>query len=310
MSTAAVKTLIGRVNPKVTRSVVRFGMKISKHSPTILTVSGITAMAASTVTAVKATTKAEAIIDVHNQELQKIEKALDIASKNSAHKYSAIEARTEKTLVHINTTKSFAKLYLPSATLAVGGAIAILVGHKILRTRHLAAVAAYKSLEETFSAYRKRVEREFGPELETLIRQDSAVVEFQDENGKTQTRVETNPDGVSQYARFFDSAARGWQPDMNFNYSFLQVTEAMMNQRLAARGHVFLNEIYDALGFDRTPAGQVVGWVYNDKKNSDADQVIDFGLDMTKADTQRFFNGQAVGIMLDFNVSGPVWDQI
>ena len=77
----------------------------------------------------------------------------------------------------------------------------------------------------------------------------------------------------------------------------------MFNDLLISRGHVFLNEVYDALGFERTEAGNVVGWVLN----KDGDNYIDFGIyDITSPGGRLFVNGQEPSILLDFNVDGYI----
>jgi len=73
---------------------------------------------------------------------------------------------------------------------------------------------------------------------------------------------------------------------------------------LHARGHVFLNEAYDALGLERSTAGAVVGWVLDEK----GDNYIDFGLYNQKS--ARFVNGLERNIILDFNVDGVIFDKI
>jgi hypothetical protein len=65
---------------------------------------------------------------------------------------------------------------------------------------------------------------------------------------------------------------------------------------------VFLNEIYDSLGFKRTRAGQVVGWV----ANGTGDNFIDFGL--FEAASVDFAQGFEAAIILDFNVDGIIYD--
>ena len=53
---------------------------------------------------------------------------------------------------------------------------------------------------------------------------------------------------------------------------FLRAQQNYWNQMLVARGHVFLNEVYDALGIERTQAGSIVGWVISEN----GDNFIDF----------------------------------
>lgn len=49
-------------------------------------------------------------------------------------------------------------------------------------------------------------------------------------------------------------------PNDDHNRFFIAGTQHLLNDRLAARGYVFLNEVLDALGIARTKAGQLVGW--------------------------------------------------
>lgn len=44
---------------------------------------------------------------------------------------------------------------------------------------------------------------------------------------------------------------------------FLRRQQDYANEMLKARGHLFLNEVYDLLDIPRSKAGQVVGWVYD-----------------------------------------------
>jgi len=84
--------------------------------------------------------------------------------------------------------------------------------------------------------------------------------------------------------------------------------QSYMNDKLHARGHLFLNEVYDALGMDRSKAGNVVGWVV---RKEGGDNYVDFG--QYNSDNPRardFVNGRVPAILLDFNVDGPILDLI
>ena len=130
-----------------------------------------------------------------------------------------------------------------------------------------------------------------------------------DENGKSKT-VETKrvgSDGASIYARFFDNRSTSWSPQPEYNLLFLRSQQNYANERLQARGHVLLNDVYDALGLDRSPEGCVVGWV-----KGEGDDTVDFGI----FDGQRmdrfydFVSGQEGAILLDFNVDGVVYEKV
>jgi hypothetical protein len=67
------------------------------------------------------------------------------------------------------------------------------------------------------------------------------------------------------------------------------------------------------LGFERSMAGQVVGWV-----DGNGDGYVDFGIFGAKiqgdealvAERLDFLNGQTDSVILDFNVDGIVYDLI
>ena len=67
----------------------------------------------------------------------------------------------------------------------------------------------------------------------------------------------TNPD----FTKSFDESNDNWERRPECNLLFLKTMQNRMNDVLRARGHVFLNDVYDALGFQRTSTGALVGWL-------------------------------------------------
>ena len=82
------------------------------------------------------------------------------------------------------------------------------------------------------------------------------------------------------------------------------------NDKLRDRGHLFLNEVYDMLGMQRSKAGNIVGWLYNpDDPDYPGDGYVDFGIyDLYDETKRRFVNGYEKSILLDFNVDGNIWE--
>lgn len=62
----------------------------------------------------------------------------------------------------------------------------------------------------------------------------------------------------------FDDRSPLWSNDSDFNMYVLRNQERYANDMLKARGHVFLNEVYDMLGLPRTSMGAISGWVFDD----------------------------------------------
>jgi hypothetical protein len=86
--------------------------------------------------------------------------------------------------------------------------------------------------------------------------------------------------------------------------TFLIGMQNHFNDMLRINHNVFLNEIYDALGFERTPIGALVGWT----DDGDGDGFVDFGLFTNE--NARFVNRLEPVVLLDFNVDGVIYDKI
>ena len=122
---------------------------------------------------------------------------------------------------------------------------------------------------------------------------------------KPATKVKVSRKAYSQYARIFDERSPGWTKDPEMNKVFLLRQQEYANEKLKQQGYLFLNEVYDMLGFPRTRVGQVKGWVY-DEAYLMGDHHVDFGL--FNRDNQHFINGRENSVLLDFNVYGYILD--
>lgn len=283
----------------------RSGLVLKKYSPEILTTIGIAGMIGTVVLASKATLKLHPIVeDIRDQKFDLdfyAESAVTDGSFNNKEHTKAVAK------VYVRGAVDISKLYGPTITLGLGSVVCILAAHGIMQRRAVALTAAYKALESTFVEYRNRVVAELGEDKERELRTDRKQIEVTDEKGKTKTVTTINPNGYSPYARFFDEYSDNWSKTSEYNFLFLKAQQNYANDLLHARGHVFLNEVYDMIGIPRSQAGQVVGWVVS----KDGDNFIDFGMyDHASDNAHAFVNGHERSILLDFNVDGVVYDKI
>ena len=295
-----------------TRTFNRAGLKLKKHSPEIMVTAGVIGVVASAVMACKATTKASSIVDEMKEEMDKIHKAADMVDEEI---YSEEDLKKDTSIVYIQTGVKFTKLYGPSIALGALSITSILVGHNLLRKRNLALAAAYTAIDTSFKAYRGRVVERFGKELDKELRYNIKAKEVEEtvideKTGKEKVVNKTidvvDPNEYSDYARFFDDGCNGWSKDPEFNLMFLKQQQSYANDLLKSRGHLFLNEVYDLLGIQRTKAGNIVGWIY-DEKNPVGDNFVDFGIyDINRPKNRDFVNGYERTIILDFNVDGDI----
>lgn len=106
------------------------------------------------------------------------------------------------------------------------------------------------------------------------------------------------------YVRLFDKNATGWCWDEVRNRYFLVLQQSYANDLLKARGHLFLNDVFDLLGVPRTRYGQIIGWIY-DENNPNGDNCVDFGFG--DVCPRKGVNG---AIVLNFNVDGDILSKI
>ena len=303
----------------LTRKIHKVGFELKKHSPEILVTAGVVGSVVTTVMACKATTKAGDILDEFNSNMDDINKVVEMGKKE----YTEDVMKKDIAIVYIQTGVKFAKLYAPSVVLGALSITSILAGHNILRKRNVALAAAYATIDKSFKEYRGRVVERFGKELDHELRYNIKAKEFEevqtDDKGKEKVVKNTVPvselNEVSDYAKFFDEGCNGWTKDPEANLLFLKKQQTYANNRLKANGYLFLNEVYEMLGIPRTKAGQVVGWIY-DEKNPVGDNYVDFGIYDTNKNTKwanankDFVNGYERSILLDFNVDGDILNNI
>ena len=304
----------GKFMNGVNRTLSKAGFQIKKHSPEILIVAGIAGVVTSAIMACKATTKINDILDQTKEEVGKVNDALD-NEKISEDVYSKEDAKKDLAIIYIQTGVKLAKLYGPSLILGALSITSILASNNILRKRNVALAAAYATIDNSFKEYRSRVIERFGKDLDRELKYNIKAKEISettvDENGKETTVTKTVPvveyKEPSDYARFFCEGCAGWTKDPEMNLVFLKQQQNWANELLKTRGHLFLNEVYDMLGIERSQAGQVVGWVY-DETNPDCDNYVDFGIyDIYNERKRAFVNGWERSILLDFNVDGDIY---
>lgn len=296
----------------IKKTTGRTGLVLRKHSPEILMGAGILGIVGSTVLACKATLKLEGIIDGAKHTLDTIDHTFE--SGEYSDQYTEEDAKKDKAIVYVKTGVELGKIYAPAISLGIVSIACLMGSHNIMKKRNIAVVAAYKAVEESFANYRRRVVEEFGKDKDEeyrygIVRTEETITET-DKNGKKKKVKKTvdtlDPNHISQYARFFDESCANWSKTPEYNLIFLKAQQNYANDLLKARGHIFLNEVYDMLGIERSQAGAVVGWVLD----NDSDNFVDFGIYNGDERGRAFVNGYERSILLDFNVDGVIYDLI
>lgn len=289
--------------------VGRTGLLAQKMAPEIFLAIGIGLGIGAAVSLSRTQIRAREIKEEMKEDLDTVQEIV-----NSSQDYTKEEIKQDLTDIYVDTGKEYIKLYAPSVIMGAASITFILASHGIIKGRNAALMAAYKGLEEAYSRYRERVREELGDSKDShfrfgdvknkkgVINSDMVLVD-----GKEVPQRDPNKHLVSDYHVWITKDHMQFKNDYSLNIFWIQTAQNWLNDQLNIRGHVFLNEAYDALHLPRTKAGAVVGWL----KEGPGDGFIDFGLTQWMNDGPHMDqHGEASPILVDFNVDGVIWDLI
>ena len=293
---------------------------VVKHSPEILMGIGIAGVVTSTVLACRSTLKVQEILDYKEKNMNNIKEVLSEERED----YTEEDARKDKTIIMTTTTIRIMKLYIPSVIIGAGSIACLLESHNVMRNRNAGLAAALAATTESFKQYRERVTEKYGDEVDKEMRYGIKKEKKEKDGKKTKEEIVVGCDEkeLSGYARYFNENNINWSDDPQFNLMFLRQNQNWANDKLISQGYLYLNDVYEALGFPKSKAGQVVGWVYDPNNNEHGDNYVDFGIydlnvkgyrdemtnDTIAEERQDFVNGYRNSILLDFNVDGNIWE--
>lgn len=288
-------------------------LQLQKVSPQVMFAGGVIAGGVGVVLACKSTLKLSDTLSRYEELREKAAYQHENGVlKDDGELYDDKAYAKDLAVIKVKTLLDITKLYAPSASLLILSAVLLTGSHVTLNRRNAGLTAAYASVDKAFQEYRERVTEKLGAEADQEFRYEtqevSETIEGADGKKKNVKHTRVGDGDPSQYARFFDESSVNHQRNPEYNKIFLQSQQNYFNQLLKARGHVFLNEVYDALGLQRSGAGQVVGWVIS----KDSDNYVDFGIfdNVANPNVRDFVNGNEYSILLDFNVDGVVYDKI
>lgn len=292
-----------KVPEQLTRFAAQQMLVLRKHSPHIMFGAGLTGIGASTILACRATLKVGDRLDEIKREIELIKG--DELQPYLSHRHGAeVDRRRDLTRVYLHGSFDIAKLYAPALVIGAASIGALTGSHIVLARRNTALTAAYALVSRAFDEYRDRVREEVGEEHELELYHKGKITTVK-RDGIDIKELNRGDCAESMYARVFDDSNRNWVPNAESNRLFLEANQAHFNTMLRVHKFVFLNDIYDNLGFPKTSAGQMVGWVYG---SENGDNYIDFGIyEMSNVDF--VINGDR-SVWLDFNVDGVIYDLI
>lgn len=307
---------------RVTAKMGRQILTVRTHSPALLVGAGVVGVVGSVVLACRATLK---MVDV----LEEGENGLVIVTEENKEA-DPEEVKKAQFSVRLQLAIKIAKLYAPSAILLTASVGAIAGSHFILKKRNLGLAAAYATVDKTLKDYRGRVVKDQGADkdFEYLHGTEEREIVVEGKNGPETKLVKgldqeaiRNADPETVYKRVFygpdkedengDPGNKNWSDIPNQNQFFIQMIQSEANDLLRLQDHVFLNQVYDMLGFEPTAAGQMVGWTRAIRKDDQGNEVndgyISFGVwNDGVTEGKKWLNGDKDALLLDFNVDGVI----
>lgn len=313
------------VMANVSRFAAKAKFKLGKHSPEILMVVGAVGAVTSTVMACKATLKVNDILAAHDATVATIHDVQEGKVQIKAgEEYTEEDVKKDLTTTYVQTGMKLAKLYAPAVILGTLSIGCMFGSNHILQKRNAALTAAYVTLDKAFGDYKERVTERFGDRVQSELEHGIKAVEVEskvvNEDGTEETVKEYKDVSVNvndPYSMVFDESVSTWDKDAMLNQITLNQAAAAANRKLRTNGHLFLNEVIDIIdhygkGSHHTPAGQIVGWIY-DPNDETKQNFVDFGITNYVEGNDalnNFINGDERSVILHFNVDGPIIDKI
>lgn len=235
----------------------KLGRTVSKHSPAIFTTVGVVGLGATAYLAYKSRDKVEAVVEnieekrENGEEINKVEVVKDF----------------------VNAT------YLPISVgvLSVGS---ILMSHRIQRKRILTLSGVLAAEQARNIYFEKKYKKQHGEEAyqQFIVPTDDVEHVEVGKNGKEKITVEKVKKEVDHsIGQWYDESSEYTSDDHHYNMAYIESVNDRMQTLMFQRGSLLLNEVREALGFERIRSGALLGWTTQD--NFEIEKVVTNMLD-------------------------------
>lgn len=303
---------------KFSRTLGKAFLMAKKHAPEGFLLGGLVSIGYGAYKLCKGTLKASEVVSESKEKLDSIESYYQAVKDDKDSDYTEEKYKKDVGAVKKEMALSVAKEYAPGAGFMLTGVGCVLYSHRIMGKRQLAVIAAYKTMDEAFRAYRKRFASKYGEEAERdiyngKIETDYTVKTVDDEGNETDVVTHVSvPDAASQmYDRYFGDTNPFWVNDCHSNVHTLLNIQDSLQHDLTMWGSLDLNYQYVKTGFKRNKSyGMIVGTT----SDGDGDHYIDFGLrnldgTLSKEALDYIHSGDPHRpLRIRFNVDGIIYD--
>lgn len=222
------------------QTFAKVGRTLAKHSPVILTTVGVVGLGATALLAYNSRHKVEAVVErieedrSLDREVDKVQAAKDLAEA----------------------------LYIP-IIVGVASAGCILMSYRIQNNRIATLVSALAAHQAQSLYVENKFRKKYGEEEfdKFMTPTDEVEEEVVGKNGKTTLTVsEVKKDIDLTIGQWYDQSSEYASDDHSYNMAMIDSVNEHLNMILFQRGHLLLNEVREALGFQRIRAGALLGW--------------------------------------------------
>lgn len=195
---------------------------VRKNASTILTCIGAIGVIATSVLAVRATSKALMLLE------------------------NAKEEKGES-LTKMEVVKTAGPAYIPAVLVGMSTIACIFGANALNQQRQAALTSAYVLLDNTYQRYKSKVADLYGEEADLRVREDMAKDKYAGDNNLS------NGDVILFYDEF---------SGRYFNATMADILKAEyeVNKKLSNFGEVCLNEFYELVGLNKVDYGDYLGW--------------------------------------------------
>lgn len=226
---------------KLTIVASKASLKLKKHSPIIFLTLGTLGAGWAMWEAYQARNKVEAVVN-------KIEEAR--ANEEEVSKMEVVKDLGEA-------------LYKP-IIIGLASIGCILMAHNIQSNRIKVLMGALVTEQARNVYFEHKYKKEHGEAAyEKFVAPVEEIKHTEiNEKGKERITIESVKREVPEtVGRWFSDSSEYASDDMDYNIEYVRMINEKMGAILFQRGHMSLNEVFDALGFDTNRQGALLGWV-------------------------------------------------
>lgn len=246
----------------------KVGRTLTKNSPIILTIGGVVGLGATAVYSYKAAKKVEVIVtDIEDrrkdeEELNMLEELGNQRTDMEEVQYKQLSSFV-KPISRMEVAKDLAGAVALPVTLGLASISCIGLSYHIQNNRivNLAAALATASAERAY--YNNKYKAQHGEEeyKKFMTPTERTTTTVTNAKGKEETvEADTKADVPSIHGEWFDKSSEYTKDDHAYNMAFIRSIDDTLQLRMFRKGFLLMNEVYDALGLDRTRAGALLGW--------------------------------------------------